>query len=54
MQDHLLGDYLSSRGTNHIGSVYVLNDQLISFGACLADEIMSSTGIKQNDYGVPV
>jgi hypothetical protein len=46
MHDHLLGNYLPSWGTNHIGGVDMSNDQLTSFGACLADEIMSGTGIK--------
>jgi hypothetical protein len=54
MHGHLLGDCPSFWGTNHIRGVYVLNDQLTSLGACLADEIMSTTRIKQNDYGVSV
>jgi hypothetical protein len=41
MHDHLLGDYLSSWGSNHIEGVYVLNGQLTSLGACLADKISS-------------
>jgi hypothetical protein len=32
----------------------VLNAQLISLSACLADEIMGSTGIKQNDSRVSI
>jgi hypothetical protein len=54
MHDHLLGDYLPSWGTNRIEGVDMLNDQLTSFGACLADEIMSNTRIKQGDNRISV
>jgi hypothetical protein len=50
----LLSDNLPSGGTKHIGCAYVLNGQLTFLGACLANEIMSSTRIKENDGGVPI
>jgi hypothetical protein len=45
MYNYLLGDYPPPWSSNYIGGVYVMNAQLTSLSACLANEIMGSTGI---------
>jgi hypothetical protein len=46
VHDYLLGENLSPWCAIHIGYTYMLNHKFTLLSACLADEIMSSTGVK--------
>jgi hypothetical protein len=54
MHHCLLGDYPPSWSTNLVRGVHMVDAQLASLSACLGDEIMGSTRIKQNDSKISV
>jgi hypothetical protein len=50
----LLGGNIPSWSVNHVGCADMFSDQLAFLRASFANEVISSTGIKENDVGVSV